>query len=124
MRKVASRRQNNPARDNGEIRLSYGPTILAGLLAGSLLDALYRPGWRPGQLLYSLYQLFLGAYQDFWRFHMAVLVFPLLLVNAVNYGLYRRSRFRSERLFFQFLSVLLNGLIFFAGVNILLYYFE
>lgn len=124
MRKVASHRQDNSSRGGGEIRLSYGPTILAGLLLGSLLDAFYRPGWRPGQLIYSLYELFLGSYQDFWRFHIAVLVIPLALVNGLNYGLYRRSRHRAERLFFQLLSVLLNGLVFFAGVNILLYYFE
>lgn len=123
MRKGASRREKGP-RASGEIRLSYGPTIIAGLLIGTLLDAFYRPGWQPGLLIYSLHQLFLGPYRDFWRFHAAVLVLPLVFVNLINYALYRRSGYPSERLFFLLLSVLLNGLIFFAGVNILLYHFE
>ena len=123
MHKV-SRGESHSSVGGREIRISYGSTVLVGLLVGSLLDAAYQPGWRPGVLVYSLYQLFLGSYRDFWRFHSAVLVLPLIFVNLVNYGLYRRSRLQSERLFFLFLSVLLNGLTFFAAVNVLLCYFE
>ncbi len=122
MRK-ASRKESRVLRFGGEVRLSYGTTILAGLLLGSLFDAIYQPGWQPG-LIVHLYQLFLGSYQAFWRIHAAVLILPLIFVNLINYGLYRRSRFRSERWFFLFLSIVLNGLIFFAAVNILLCYFD
>lgn len=105
------------------LQVSYGITFLAGILLGSLLDALYLQHWRPGRLIFYLHQLFLGPYQEFWRIHVTVLLIPLIVVNGITYFLYRRSQFHVEKVFFLILSTFLNGFIFFAAGNILMLYF-
>jgi len=106
-----------------ELRIGYGITVLAGLMAGSFFDAVYQGNGRPGRLVFCLYQLFLGPFGQFWLFHVATIGGPLILVNGLNYILYRRSRVQSERAFFLLLSVILNGLVFFAFVNAVAVYF-
>ena len=80
---------------------------------------LYRGGGSPGKLVFYTYELFLGPYRNLWIMPKVGLLLPFLLVNLATYQLYRKSVFRSEQIFFQFLSVILNGLVFFAAINVM-----
>ena len=108
---------SSPRSHAPQLRVSYAVTILAGLLLATIVDRLFQANADAARIPYKLYELFFGLYSPYRLEYFLSLMIPLVVVNLLNYTLYRSGRFVSERLFFFFLSIFLNGVIFFAVVN-------